>query len=93
MAAAVIPALTIFSQSLLAPCLVLPNTKTCFQFPSEINLIIKPVFKPLATLYTFCVIASTVVFSGVASTCTGLFKIPCANFLISFENVAENIKF
>ena len=48
-AAAEIPALIIFLHSRLAPCLVLVKTKTCFQFPSEINFIINPVFLSFAT--------------------------------------------
>ena len=81
------------SVSLLAPCLVRVKTNICFQLPSVINLIIKSVFFSLATGYTFWIIASTVVFSGVASTCTGWCKIPIANCLISLEKVAENSKF
>ena len=92
-AAAEIPALINFSVSLLAPCLVLVKTKTWFQFPSFINLIVNSVFLFLSTLKTLWVTFFAVEFCGSASTETGFLKIPSANFFISLENVAENIKF
>ena len=79
--------------SLLAVILVLVNTITCFASSLSNNCVKNACLSDCASWYTFCATLSLVALLRATSTKTGLVKKSSAKRFISFENVAENIKF
>ena len=76
---------------LLAPCLVLLNTRTFCHSPLLIKWVKSAVLLDLSTGQIQCFIASTVEFLGVTEISAGSWTRPFASLRMSSEKVAENI--
>ena len=77
----------------LAVILVLVKIITCLPSSACNNCVNSACFLLCSTKYTFCVTFSAVALLRATSINVGFVKKSSANFLISFEKVAENIKF